>query len=86
MVEFQPTIGEWWIAGEPASAVPGFVSLADNDKPWRLTTDGLLARDQGPGFDLGRTVHGRTPLGEMTLMGASVDSWQGSDDAPQIGV
>lgn len=86
VVEFQPTIGEWWIAGEPASAVPGFISLGDEDKPWRLTTDGGLARDLGPGFDLGRTVHGLTPSGEMTLLGVSLDSWQGKGDAPQMQV
>lgn len=40
MVEFQPTIGEWWIAGEPASAVPGFSWW------WRRIAESL-DQDQG---------------------------------------
>ena len=86
VVKFQPTIGEWWVAGEPASAVPGFITLDDGEKLWRLTTHGGLAHDQEPGFDVGRTVHGRTHLGKMTLLGASLDRCQGIDDAPQMQV
>lgn len=86
MDEFQPTIGKWWTAGDPSSAVPGFISHRDAAKPWILTTDGTLAADRGPGFVIPETIHGVTASGEMTILGASLDSWRGEDDAPQMQV
>lgn len=74
MCAFQPIIGTWWIAGKPDEPVAGYLDrrASRDSAPWCLTLHGELSGPpRPPGLVQYISIHGRTPSGLFTLMGAS---------------
>lgn len=74
MKAFEPTIGNWWVAGRPDERVPGWLDRhpGRQSAPWRLTLHGELdVPPSPPGLVEYVNLHGETPSGLFTIMRAS---------------
>jgi hypothetical protein len=85
---FEGAIGEWWLADMPQDPWAGWVDLDRDGQSWRLTLNGSPTVTPEI-YSGGATFHGRTGLGDFTLMsthftrsnttgGMTSEVWQGA--------
>lgn len=72
VTEFRPSMGRWWLPGEPENQVAGYLELVPDDQtfPWRLNLERPLRdwdapRDRDDRYAM--TLYGETSFGLCTL-------------------
>ncbi|MEJ1089396.1 HEPN domain-containing protein [Microbacterium sp. Mu-80] len=72
MNSFSVAIGQWWLVDSPLDRVSGVIDwkFVDDRLTWTLLLDGSLPDPNEPGYSEGRTLHGITSAGKLTLMHA----------------